>query len=104
MEDAYVIDDAPIQTTQMYPTLSRISYGKIARYQARTAENLAMTTLDMHCNHMICAHALAAHLDITGMARKAAEMYPEAADRFRSIAVQNYCHLSQIIDESMMRR
>ena len=105
MEDTYVIDDTPMEYTTVMPvTRSPLAYSRIARYQGRAAENTAMALTDMQCNQILCSRGIAIHAGITGMAKQAAEMFPEAADRFYSLAVQNYCHLSQIIDDSIQRR
>ena len=105
MEDSYIIEDAPMMGTGNGGlSLSPMGYGRLARYQARAIERLAMDVLDMQCLQTLCAKGIAGHVAITGMARQAAEMYPEAADRFNSIAVQNYCHIAEIIDDNARGR
>jgi len=104
MEDSYVIDESPMDYGVLPVSRSSLAYGRLGRYQGRAVESTAMALTDMQCNHILCSRGIAIHANITGMAKQAAEMYPEAADRFYSLAVQNYCHLSQIIDDSVRRR
>ena len=86
-----------------YPILSPLATTRLAHYGSRTAENALMANMDIRCSQLICSRAIAAHMNVTAAAAQASKLFPEAADRFNSLAVQNYCHLSQIVEDCLRR-
>ena len=103
MDDEYVMDDYDVAVTSSPLSLPTVSRGRMGRYQARSMESAAMTVLDMQCEQVAFSQAIASHSRITGMTLQAAELYPQAAERFYSLAEQHYHHLADILESSIRR-
>ena len=113
MEESYIVDDT--HYAQPYsdpgylgiasvPPVLPFTLSRIGRYQQRTMENAMITSLDIQFSQIVSARAIAAHSNVTAVAEQATQLHPEAAARFQALAVQNFFHLTQIIDDSERRR
>ena len=100
MQEKYVAHNNPFDYTIAFPALSPLAINRLTNYGSRALENELMTGIDMECSQLICSRAIAAHVNVTAIARQASELYPEAADRFHALAVKNFHCLARIINDS----